>query len=399
VTRERRRAELLAKVSGLSSELASWRALSVADGPMETHHTQLAALTSAFGPELEALEHRIEREDLDRTWTTIEDRISGLNELWDFYRRKFVLRQSAIFQPYLRLADEFGWLCYEPARRLAATVPREPPLAFLSAGTSPFAVPRGAPTKEPPRLDRLARSGPVPLIGIPWAQLRHVPDVVILGHEIGHVVQYDFELTGTLGALLAEAKPEHWPTWRRRMAEMFADVYGTLAGGAAFARAMADFTATNAASRGGTATYPPADFRLRLIAATRALMSGAEPGDSGPAERIAERFVHGPYPEFGGLPLTAVLGLDEPPVQETAYALRNGLELRHDIDVRQLVAAATLAFHDAPVQYAAGDLTGEVLTHARALLSKGLRAESPDQISAELHRRSARLITDLLDGR
>ena len=99
----------------------------------------------------------------------------------------------------------------------------------------------------------------------------------MLLHETGHVVEADFGLKGQLTALLEEAlkksdgiaRQQLWAKW---LPEVFADLYGCLAGGPTYVDTLVDFLVD---SRGnietGTSTerndYPSAYLRVLLAAA------------------------------------------------------------------------------------------------------------------------------------
>ena len=200
--------------------------------------------------------------------------------------------------PFLVAADEFAWDCYTPVRaavdpaHVAPDEVREPPMVFLNGGWSPFEMSRGiafdaevVPDEEVPRqqyraiLDDL----PFPVIGLPWYQVRHLPDAVLLGHEVGHTVEDDFRLTDRLESLLRVAfkkgkvgaeRRDAWSSW---LGETFADVYGTLAGGPAFTGALMDLVAgppkriaTERADARAWGDYPPASLRVHVALAALA---------------------------------------------------------------------------------------------------------------------------------
>jgi hypothetical protein len=50
-------------------------------------------------------------------------------------------------------------------------------------------------------LQRAVERLPIPPVGVPWFQLRPLPDALVLAHAIGHHVENDFDLTPTLREL------------------------------------------------------------------------------------------------------------------------------------------------------------------------------------------------------
>ena len=132
---------------------------------------------------------------------------------------------------------------------------------------APFAIPRGSSyahqlspgVMNSAQLAEAVRCLPIPVVAVPWFQLRHLPDALVLAHEVGHHVEDDFGLTPTLrglaGAALAKAPGEHRQRWDGWLGEVFADVYGALCAGLAFGQALADFAATGPEDAVATAEY------------------------------------------------------------------------------------------------------------------------------------------------
>ncbi len=408
---DRKQIELEAKLAGLDDEFATWLTSSERDMPLEKHHTQIRAVIDSLRVPVEHLREQIAAPGgLDR-WTQTERELLRIHEVWDFFRQKLALRDVEVFRPYLDLADEFTWACYEPAQRLSKLPPdsmREPPLTFLGPVAAPFAIPRGSSyagqvnraVMDSVMLRRAVQCLPIPLVGVPWFQLRHLPDALVLAHEVGHHVEDDFGLTPTLSDLAgvalaaANAADEHRRRWHGWLGEVFADVYGALAAGLAFGQALADFAMTGPGAAAGTREYPPVRIRIRVVA--EALVRDTSTGERDammtrwtadfPAERpsayddeagrVARALVAGPYPQFGEVPLTGVV--DAAPGEEmaaqTATALLKRSHLSQAIDVRCLLAAAGLAFTRNPRAYRDGNATLAVLSHARQIETKGLRA-------------------------
>ena len=143
-----------------------------------------------------------------------------VHRIWDFFRGKLVQRGVPRFEAYLTAADEFAWACYDAARRkvtathLSREEVKEPPLVFFDGRSSPFASSRDRPFEAeavpgedlPSRgfID-LLKALPIPVISLPWFQVRHLPDALVLGHEVGHTVEEDLRLTARLRALLDAA--------------------------------------------------------------------------------------------------------------------------------------------------------------------------------------------------
>jgi hypothetical protein len=302
----RKKSELHAKSQALAGELAHWRAVSAATQPYEKHQTQIARITARLDAVLVTLATEIAALSDATVLTTgqqVEEKLLAAHLVWDFFRSRLAMRGDDFLKTYLQACDEFAWSCYETARtrflaaqaRLHPGEPaiagKEPPLVFLNGGWSPFAVSR----EKALDLDRPAfgaaggavawletgafhdvvRQLPFPMIGVPWYQVRHLPDALVLGHEMGHVLEWDFQLepdmTSALArALIANNRRGAWTAWR---AEVFADLVGVLAGGPRFGGALMDFLAADRAriqqekrTPGVWGTYPMRWLRIDLVA-------------------------------------------------------------------------------------------------------------------------------------
>jgi hypothetical protein len=423
----RKSAELAAKLKGVTQELEEWKQLSKPGAELEKHHTQILRLATQIETVTPDIQARIANVD---DWAQTEAMVLELHRIWDFFRNKLALRQVGVFQKYLALADDFAWECYRPAQEkgtgahnVALAEVREPPLVFLSGITTPFAISRNSSYEREIADDRvrdfreLVVRLPVPVLGVPWFQLRHLPDALVIAHEVGHLVEDDFGLTPTLSRLLTEALTSAGATgrsveWEGWLGETFADIYGTLAGGPAFAQALADFAAVSISTVSTLKDYPPVDIRVRIV--LRALHESGFPTQ---AQELLQRWeshaphvntvdselpavvaalINGPYPEFGGAALRDVINfnqLTDAARSGSADLLARATPEVHDI--RALLAAAGEAFATNPEAYTAHDTTERVLKHATTLRHSGIRAASDEPQAMLLERDRARA-ADLL---
>jgi hypothetical protein len=271
---ERKLIELEQKLSSLDKEFCDWRTQSEARQLLEKHYTQIRRITTEMAGycgainqllgELRKYPGRVLAEYAD-----VEGHIVEVHCIWDFFRGKFLQRCAPYYQGFLYPADEFAWACYEPARRRAVDggVPvekvKEPPLVYFHLGANLLATGRnrsyaeGIVRGELPKKQfiKVVKPLPIPLIGVPWFQIQHLPETLVIGHEVGHHVQMDFglfdQLRALLGAALHGVAPEsRQRQWRRWLGEIFADVYGNLAAGAAFVGALLDFLSGEARQAG-----------------------------------------------------------------------------------------------------------------------------------------------------
>jgi hypothetical protein len=305
---DRKRQSALAKSKVLYSELERWRIDSERGAPLEKHNSQIRRVAARLRGLLGNIDVELNAESLDilSQGRAIEEKLLTAHVIWEFFRSKFVQRLDGNLREYLRVCDELAWACYEPVRQQflaqpanaqSATAVKEPPLVFLNGGWSPFALGRDSAFQvervaggwlAQQDFRRIVESLPVPLIGVPWYQVAHLPDAVVIAHEVGHIVEWDFHLTPDLTAALDTAQiagsPEAWRAWRP---EVFADLFGCLALGPAFAATLMDFLAQDKARLDADkrnvdawGAYPPAWLRAKLMIETLRLL-GADVSELG----------------------------------------------------------------------------------------------------------------------
>lgn len=265
----RKKLELNQKMNALESEFDDWLEKSKDENAkFAKHHTQIRAIQAMLAPR-----HKEIRADLDlyspETDTdnflgdcaNSEKLILSEHRIWNYFRSKFIQRNEDVFKLYLEVADEFAWECYMPIQKTvypdASTAKgKEPPLVFFNGGASPFSVSRdrafepesvigGGITLDAETVGKL----PIPMVGIPWHQVKNLPEILVIGHEVGHIVEKDFGLTAELEKhldnALDSASDERRSAWKSWLSEIFADLYGCLAAGPAFAGTLIDFIITD----------------------------------------------------------------------------------------------------------------------------------------------------------
>ncbi|MGA2535950.1 MAG: hypothetical protein ABSF53_08055 [Terracidiphilus sp.] len=196
--------------------------------------------------------------------------VLGLFRIWQFLRGKLVQRTDNQFREFLWIADEYAWHCYKP---IYDSGRKQPPLVFLNGGYSPFTLTRqdefqaeSVPHELLGGKSLLAamKSLPFPVIGVPWYQVRTLADLPVIGHEVGHSVEADLELSESIANAIEGVVPkERLPRWSGWASEVFADVYGCLSCGAAFVCALASFLSSEDAGW-TSAKYPPPALRFHL---------------------------------------------------------------------------------------------------------------------------------------
>jgi hypothetical protein len=434
-------AELLAKLSGLKSELDAWReATAGQDGPLRRHHTQIQAVASTLEEASADLARQLAGADegfwiLERA-DSIDRRIMDLHRLWGFFRSKFALRYVPWLEAPLVASDDLAWACYSPAQDfIAPEQRREPPLLYFTGGTSPFLVPRGSPyVVEPlpdgsmrvPEFAEAVRLIPVALIGLPWFQVDQLPDAPLIGHEVGHAVEQDLELAAPVRNRIEKAvPPQRCAAWGAWSTEIFADIYGTLCCGSGFARALMALLAGHPREVAGESrdkkdwgSYPTRTLRVLLTAATLTKL-GVRPADASVDDtwlmtyrerplreyeadvgKVVTAVVDGPYEALRGAGLTAILRYaadDEATISRLAGRLLDRLPIDAG-GVRHIMAAARLAYDRDRHMYALQNATAISRAKIASIPWEGVRATRDASISPE-QMRSQRDERDKTAGR
>jgi hypothetical protein len=276
----RKSAELERKLASLDEEFGRWETESANGKDFQRHYTQIRGVLLP----LRALRDRIEQDLQNKSGDTFlaeagkaTQLILGIHRIWEFFRQKLLQRQDERLRGFLEIADEFAWLCYSPVVR--KTRLRRPPLVYLNGGASPFIIRRnerfqveGDVGGSIPDADfeRILEQLPFPVIGVPWHEIEYWPELVVVGHEVGHAVERDLKLTSPLNKAIGTAlgagssRGRYWAAWR---SELFADAYGCAATGPAFAAGLADFLATSRSdletvAPSAQSDYPPALLRV-----------------------------------------------------------------------------------------------------------------------------------------
>ncbi|QKZ17628.1 hypothetical protein [Streptomyces chartreusis] len=393
----RREAEAGHLLNGFEEELANWAEAARARGPMEKHQSQIESAVRIIAGALEQLRNLPVAERHRKAPELVLD----LHHLWDFFRTKLTVRLIPYYQRFLDVADELAWSVYDPVRQAAATVRpalREPPLTFLSQHPVPFATARGSDFEELLTAGRqrtlagrrASRYLPFPVIGIPWSASHHLPAMLAVAHEAGHHIEDDFDLGQPLRTRLREhagLAGEREKVWEPWLGEVFADVCATLACGEAYVRTLADALAALPGTGQNAGNYPPP--RLRLLVCRAALLTAGtaappevpeKPEASDPydeeASAVVNALIDAGFRELGGARLTSLIGLrDAAQLTEARLRLRAGLRTNRN-DVPGVLAAAALAFFDAPDDYDVQAVGTRAQHEVLSLIPEGPRAAS-----------------------
>lgn len=252
---QRRSFDVRQQIKVLRAEFQTWRNESNPRTELEKHNTQLRRITAQLD------EFLTELESDNGQQRTNEDLLRGLlflNRIWAYFRDMFAMRAVSMLKDPLKCSDEFAWECYRPLweqARAAGKVDvgrlKEPPLVFFTSSASPFIQRRDTPFEaegvtaaDLSRFNAALSFLPIPVIGVPWFQLNHLPSAVVIAHEVGHAVEQDFAVAAALDRVLADLPAEMgrrrsaWAAWRR---ELFADTFGILCMGPAHLFALSSF--------------------------------------------------------------------------------------------------------------------------------------------------------------
>jgi hypothetical protein len=425
---ERKRDELQAKIDGFLLEMGDWQGLAARKHPLEKHHTQVENLTELLAAVAEEVSTNLrETEDLRSEWTHLERQVLALHTAWGFYRDKWALRRIDGFQQYLILADEFAWACYEPAMKAVEKVEgqararRVPPLVFLGPVHGPWSLARGDSGQEDVDdelvnntvVAELVRQLPLSVVALPWHQLSHLPEAIVLGHEVGHLVLVDFVGLDAVEKVIDDAlsekgvKRDERKKWRLWTEEAFADVYGALSGGPAFAQTLGDVLISRDVTREpGDEYYPPPILRMSVVAGAleQALSSEAAeqlmaswqddgvdvagaPGHSAAME-VGRALVAGQYAALGGSLDSVIDPGSLVDLAGTSTKLLNRMKMT--IEIRPLLAATVTAFRTKPKSFANPKVRENILATAVNGRERGFRgAGSPTGTPAQAQVRKA----------
>jgi hypothetical protein len=420
---QRKRVELEEKLSSLAGEFEHWQSL-VKEKEFEKHASQVARVTGPLGKASRKLDVELGSVSDARVLAEcrrFEQQILAVHRIWEFFRAKLLLRRSGLFRDYLAFCDELAWACYEPvasaARPGVRAGAKAPPLVFLNGMSSPFVLARDAPFEaeyvENEVVDRedfvdLLKRLPVPVIGVPWFQVRHVPDALVVAHEVGHAIEDDLGLEKTLhdGVAAALAKggvgrgrADAWGAW---LGEIFADFYGTLALGPAFVGSLLDFLAgdeervrTERKTTYARGDYPTDYLRVQLALETlrrtgfkkkAAALEGQWAGVYGEAHGMPEFVADVPVvvrgllemkpPQVGRKTLKQLVALGAD--RDRAAAEQAGRIVRKELpvggDARVFAAACRYAYEADPRAYLAADEKLSLVASFANLIPRGARA-------------------------
>jgi hypothetical protein len=411
ITPEGHRQKLALKTLSLREDFDHFLEISKEGKELEKHHTQIKRIVLHFEGFFDLFKTKLDAAQSDAEFQKLRRLILGAHEIWHFFREKFLTRESERYHRLLKLADEYAWECLQPLLPFQAPDKgREPPLIYFSAKGSPAELSRGKcfqgllPNAQSASLSQLTMQLPVPVISLPWYQSLFLPEWPVIAHEVGHIVENDFQLTDSLKSNLKKScHPARLFPWTEKwLGEAFADVYGTMTGGPAFVRSLIMFI-TDRAKAGleiqseddGFEIYPTTALRALLCCSTLEHMgftSSAKEIREDYAEilenhrmknyeddlpKVVRAFIDSPLPSLGDKSLRSIerLAFDQNDLKCTAEItedLREGFKIGPG-KARQYLSSVTAFFETNPGDLTA-KLTKEVIDRAVAEITAGTRS-------------------------
>jgi len=184
---------------------------------------------------------------------------------------------------------------------------------------------------------------PIAVLGIPWYAMDLLPNLAVLAHETGHIVESDFELAERIERKLAATMKASsicsgWSVYWRK--EVFADLFACFAAGPSFVWVLAD-NIPDSPDLTRTKKRPTDDDRwgtyptptLRMLLNLEALRQLGYPDD---AARI-ETYWTGDYTEHA-------MQAFENDVKQVVPAFYEEAALPADLNYRRIVTAAEQAY-------------------------------------------------------
>lgn len=230
-----------------------------ADDPFARNKSHIQRLSAYLSAATETLKARVAQLEAvpEEYWNEqqLAQQCQALYRVWQNFRGLLALREGGEYRQWLEAADDFAWACYEPyvlaarAKQDPNRMEKLPPFIYPEGVASPLVRPSGhaflaeqlgRDTKVVNQMEKLLDALPLSMIALPWHLLSQPEFVVTLAHEVGHLVERDFAISTSLDSSITGAVHEDnqtaWLSWR---CELFADFFGTLIAGPAFAFALA----------------------------------------------------------------------------------------------------------------------------------------------------------------
>jgi hypothetical protein len=210
--------------------------------------------------------------------------IVWLQRLWEYLKEKFGQRDESggneELAQLVKSADEVVWSCFDGVLKKALGKHGSAPLAYVEPEYSPATIQTDEPlpinltlTADLDFLNECLQSLPIPVLRLPPSCISAPWWLVLVGHEVGHHVQYALDLAAYFReGMTAAAKARGFSeedaadSWGRWGEELFADLFSVMMMGQWALRAIAEAetgTAEKMVER--KSTYPSPVVRLAFM--------------------------------------------------------------------------------------------------------------------------------------
>jgi hypothetical protein len=290
LTNEVRIEETQRELQGLAYQIEEWSGVRTRADKLNQYSTQLSHVSGALDGALQTLARRIgsvspsdPRTRVAAACRAFDHHLMIVRRVWTYFSTKWGQRDEDRYRKVLAAADEVVWSCHADPLRVAAdttgaagTPPA--PLPYIESTDTPTVIPReAAPEELTTEDDRLVgtylRKLAVPVVSLPPRCVEDPWWLVLLGHEVGHNLQFDlggWELVQRfreeVEAVVGGDEAREWGRWA---SELFADACSVCAVGGSAAHAIAAIEVTDDVGMLSRTrpSYPPPAVRIAAMAA------------------------------------------------------------------------------------------------------------------------------------
>lgn len=313
-----RREQTLHAMAQVRAEVVAWLDRRRTADRAHQHRTQLGSLEHTLLTALDRLRTvAVERQPAGslqafELYRDVDAQVVLVRRLWRWFADKYDQRDDPDQARLLLAADEVVWAVHAQAHRAHGSQSDVPPapLPYVDDLDAPEAVPRDEPDRELRGDDfddvvtaTLARL-PVPVIGLPGLDRGAPWSWVLIGHEVGHHLQYDLlpqrRLVAEVGTTLERTVGgEQGTRWRAWSQEIFADLVGLASLGPGLIGALVRYElgGPDRLLDRGRGRYPAPLVRLRLLEALCTELALPVPEDLGALDTLLGPVLNDPAPE------------------------------------------------------------------------------------------------------
>jgi hypothetical protein len=271
----------------LREEISQWKEKAFMDeDQLGVHGSQITSLKNMMDGLLDRQQGLLSQllpglpaQQFAETCFRLTSEIVGTQDLWRIFRYIFDQIKDPHLGPLLDTANrvvEDSYIAFLNQAKSWGLVKenqfREPPLVYLEADFSPATVNRGA--KVSSLSFPISKYGslrlPIPIVIMPFDQVRLIWLLCTLLHEVGHNLDQALKLNAELKSTLSQTvDPERCEVWTSWTAEILADAIGVVSGGAGFGYALATLLyllAPRWVTLNTTDSHPDHTLRLHLVA-------------------------------------------------------------------------------------------------------------------------------------